>query len=197
MNSRDNYFLKLMKYIKNVYNIDKQVTHISDGRLNPTYKTSQIVSLVLAGFLLRVQSFNQLNCMIKAGEFDNIFLRKISIPRIDSVRNSLKTVSLNILRRINKNIIKKSVRNKVLDGGTINGYTVIAIDGTNLFNTQKPYCDDCIHTNKRGKIYYAHNAAVMSLIGESTNLVIDFEMVKHKNKPNDTGEGELIAARRL
>ncbi|MBN2835618.1 MAG: transposase, partial [Candidatus Delongbacteria bacterium] len=28
-------------------------------------------------------------------------------------------------------------------------------------------------------------------------MVIDFEMVKHKTEPNDTGEGELIAARRL
>ncbi len=35
------------------------------------------------------------------------------------------------------------------------------------------------------------------IIGEGTNLVIDFETVKHKTEPNDTGEGELLAARRL
>ena len=43
--------------------------HITDKRKNPTCKTSQIISLVLSGFLLRIQSFNQLNNMIKTDEF--------------------------------------------------------------------------------------------------------------------------------
>lgn len=50
--------------------------HISDKRVNPTYKTTQIISLVLTGFLLRIQSFNQQNFMIKTGEFNNIFSSK-------------------------------------------------------------------------------------------------------------------------
>jgi len=37
----------------------------------------------------------------------------------------------------------------------------------------------------------------MSLIGDGPNLVLDFEMNKHKNTPSDTGEGELAAAKRL
>jgi len=37
----------------------------------------------------------------------------------------------------------------------------------------------------------------MSLIGESVNLVIDYEMIKHRKEVNDTGEGELIAAKTL
>jgi len=66
-------FLKLRNYIKNVYHSDKQIEHITDNRLNPTYKTLQIISLVLTGFLLRIKSFNQLSYMIKTGEFDNMF----------------------------------------------------------------------------------------------------------------------------
>jgi len=30
MNLRDNYFVKLVKYIKNVYNIDNKIKHITD-----------------------------------------------------------------------------------------------------------------------------------------------------------------------
>jgi hypothetical protein len=37
----------------------------------------------------------------------------------------------------------------------------------------------------------------MSLIGDGPNLVIDYEMIKHRKEANDTGEGELIAAKRL
>jgi len=39
MNLRDNYFLKLIKYINNVYHLDKQIEYITDKRLNPTYRT--------------------------------------------------------------------------------------------------------------------------------------------------------------
>ena len=56
--------------------------HITDKRVNPKYKTSQIISLVLTGFLLRVQSFNRMNYMIKTGEFDNIVSCKNGVPRI-------------------------------------------------------------------------------------------------------------------
>jgi len=129
--------------------------------------------------------------MIKTGDFNNNALRGNQIPKIDAIRNSLKSVDINILRKVNENIIKISIRNKVLTGGTIDGLTVAAIDGTNLFNNQKPQCDDCILKRNKGKEYYSHSCAVMSLIGDGPSLVLDFEMTKHKNKPNDTGAGEL------
>lgn len=194
---RENYFIKLMKYIKNVYHMDEQIERVTDSRLNPTYKTSQIIFLVLIGFLLRIQSFNQLNFMIKAGEFENIYSKEESLPKIDAIRSSLKSANLNALQRINRTIIKRAIRNKSLAGGTIDGYTVAAIDGTNLFSTKKPLCDDCIRSNSRGNIYFAHRCTVMSLIGEGANLVIDYEIIKHRKEANDTGEGELVSAKRL
>ncbi len=186
-----------MTYMKNVYHIDRQIEQITDNRLNPTYKTSQIISLILVGFLLRIRSFNQLNFMIKAGEFNNIYARRDKVPKIDAIRSSLKSINLNMLRRINQKIVRKAVRNKVYKEGTIDGYTVATIDITNLFNIRKPSCDDCIYTKKRRKTYYAHACTVMSLIGNGANLLIDYEMIKHRKQANDTGEGELIAAKRL
>ena len=144
-----------------------------------------------------MKSFNQLNFMIKAGEFNEIYSRTGQVPQIDAIRSSLKSVKLDALRQINQRIIKMAVRNKVLGEGNIDGYTVAAIDGTNLFNIRKPSCDDCIYTNRRGKVYYAHACTVMSLISDGANLVIDYEMVKHRKEANDTGEGELISVRRL
>ena len=197
MNSRDNYFLKLIKYIKNVYHIDRQLEHINDKRLNPTYKTSQIISLVLTSFLLRIQSFNQLNCMIKSGEFNSLSSSNGKIPKIDAIRSSLKTVTLNCLRRINNSIIKKTMRNKVLNEGTIDGYNVAAIDGTRLFRTEKAHCNDCLHTSNNGKQYFYHECSVMSLIGDNTNLVIDYEMTKRKSADMKTSQSEIIASKNL
>jgi hypothetical protein len=39
---RKNYFVKLIKYMKNVYNIEHGINKLTDGRVNPKYKTSQV-----------------------------------------------------------------------------------------------------------------------------------------------------------
>ena len=48
----ENYFGKLIKYIKNVYKIDDEFRSLTDDRINPTYQTGHEVSLALFGFLL-------------------------------------------------------------------------------------------------------------------------------------------------
>ena len=197
MSLRGNYFVKLIKYIKNVYHIERQIEDVKDDRVNPTYKTPLIISLVLTGFLLRIQSFNELNCMIKSGEFDTMVSNNDGIPKIDAIRSSLKTVSLNCLRNINNSVIKKAVRNKVLDEGTIDGYTVAAIDGTRLFRTEKSHCDDCLYISNRGKQYYYHECSVMSLIGDNANLVIDYEMAKRRSSDKKTSQSEIVTSRNL
>jgi hypothetical protein len=55
---KKNYFEKLVKYINNVYKIDEGLRSLTDCRLNPTYQTGHVVSLVSFGFLLRIKSFN-------------------------------------------------------------------------------------------------------------------------------------------
>ena len=56
---RKNYFVNLMKYIKNVYNIKRGINKLSDRRKNPKYKTAQIILPLLIGFMLRIKSMNE------------------------------------------------------------------------------------------------------------------------------------------
>lgn len=137
---------------------------------------------------------NVINCYIKTGEFD--WMKK-RIPKVDAIRNSLKSINLDGLREINTSIIKKTIRNKVLAGGTIDGYIVAAIDGTKLFNTKDPHCDDCLSNTTKGKEYFSHNCSVVSLIGEGANLVIDYEMHRRNGNGKDTSESEIVASKRL
>ena len=58
---RKNYFAKLVSYMKNVYHLERGLNKLSDGRVNPTYSTGQVILPVLFGFLLRIKSFNELN----------------------------------------------------------------------------------------------------------------------------------------
>ena len=129
--------------MKNVYNIENNLNKLSDKRINRTYKTGQVVMLVLLGFLLRVKSFNELNLMIKNNEFNKLFPREMKTPKVDAIRDTLKVIDLNGLKQINQHIIKKAIYNKVFENGTIDGYTVVAIDGTKFFGSNKKSCVEC------------------------------------------------------
>ncbi|ODA40654.1 hypothetical protein DSBG_2551 [Desulfosporosinus sp. BG] len=45
-----NHLEKLLKYIQNVYNIEHGLNKLSDGRVNPTYSTGQVILPVLLIF---------------------------------------------------------------------------------------------------------------------------------------------------
>ena len=40
---RQNYFVKLVRYMKNGYHVDRVLNKLSDGRVNPTYSTGQVI----------------------------------------------------------------------------------------------------------------------------------------------------------
>lgn len=196
---RKNYFAKIVKYIKDVYNIDKLLSKIKDGRKNPSYKTGQVILPVLLGFLLRIRSFNELNNMISADEFKSILPKGMKLPKIDAIRDALKVVDISKLRDILRYGIVKARENKVFDNGTIDGYVVAAIDGTQTFNSDKKDCENCLSAFKKGKEEKRnfHSSVVLSTIGEGAKLIIDFEQYKPGEDSATKDEGELTVAKRL
>ena len=80
--------------MKTVYNIENGLNKLSDVRVNPIYKTAQVITLVLLGFLLRIKSFNELNLMIKNNEFSKLFPRGTKLPQVDAIRDTLKVMDI-------------------------------------------------------------------------------------------------------
>jgi len=184
--------------MKNVYHVDRGLNKLSDGRVNPTYSTGQVISPpVLFGFLLRIKSLNELNFMIKNHEFSKLFPRGTKLPQVDAIRDTLKVIDINGLKQINQHIVKKSVENKVFENGTIDGYTVVAIDGTKFFGSNKKSCPECLKNTKGEKTHRFHSGAVMSTVGIGPKLVIDFEMYKPGQDSASKDEGELNVGKRL
>ena len=70
---RRNYFANLVKYMKNVYNIDRLFNQLDDARVNPKYKTGQALMPLLLGLLPRIKSMNELKFMLKEYEFAKHF----------------------------------------------------------------------------------------------------------------------------
>ncbi len=196
---RKNYFAKIVKYIINVYNIDRSLNKLMDGRKNPTYKTCQVILPVLLGFILRIRSFNELNNMIATEEFKNILSRGMKLPKIDAIRDTLKVVDISKLRDTLRYGINKARENKVFDNGTIDGYVVAAIDGTQTFNSDRKNCENCLNAFKKGKeeTRNFHSSVVLSTIGEGAKLIIDFEQYKPAEDSATKDEGELTVAKRL
>ena len=109
---RQNHFVKLVRYLKNVYHVDRGLSELSDGRVNPTYSTGQVILPVLFGFLLRIKSFNELNFMIRNKEFTKLVSRGTKLPQVDAIRETLKVIDINGLNQINHHIVKSQLRIK-------------------------------------------------------------------------------------
>ena len=194
---RKNYFVKLLRYMKNVYHLERGLNKLTDGRVNPTYSTGQVIMPVLFGFLLRVRSFNELNLMIKNHEFSKLVSRGTKLPQVDAIRDTLKVIDIDGLKQINQHIVKKAVENKAFENGTIDGYTVVAIDGTKFFGSNKKSCPECLKNTKGEKTHCFHSGAVMSTVGMGPKLVIGFEMYNPGKDSASKDEGELNVGKRL
>ncbi|MCA1072495.1 transposase [Clostridium bowmanii] len=191
------YLDKLVKYMKDVYKIEKGISKLSDKRRNPIYDTGQVILPVLFGFMIRIQSFNELNNRIKSNDFKRLVSRKTKFPFIDTIRDTLKVINVKGIDDINVGIIKKSVENKVFRKGTIDGYSVAAIDGTKIFGSNKKSCKECLVTVKGKNTHYSHSAVFISTVGKKPRMVLDFELYKAGIDSPKKDEGELTVAKRL
>ena len=196
---RKNYLAKLVKYIKNVFDIEKGLNNLTDGRKNPTFKTKIVVLPVLFAFILRTRSFNELNNCIVENEFKNLLPRGCKLPKIDAIRDTLKVIDVSKIRVILKDTVRKARENKVFTNGTIDGYVVAAIDGTQTYNSDKKSCDKCLKASKKGKKEQRnfHSSVVLSTIGDRARLVLDFEPYRAGVDKAEKDEGELTTAKRL
>ncbi len=190
---RNNYFAKLVNYMKNVFSIDKGLNKLTDARVNPKYKTSQVILPLLLGLLLRIESMNELKYLLKENEFGNVIKRGTNLPQIDTIRDTLKVIYLDGLEVILTHIVKKTIKNKVFREGTIDGYMVGAVDGTKFFGSKKKSCPKCLTS----KDHFYHSGVVMSTIGEGPKLVVGFDTYKPGEDSVKKDEGELNAAKRL
>lgn len=165
---------KFCKYIKRVFKFEDIVKSQNDFRKKRNYETSIIFIIVFWAFVFRVQSFNKFEQMLKYGCFNPLFSRKIQIqiPSIDAIGRVLSKWDLEELERSFQRIINTLYLNKNFNNGTIDGYTVCAIDGTDLIHTSNKKCPNCMYMKNSEGYYYAHKSVIAMVIGREINYVI-------------------------
>jgi len=110
-----NYFAKLINYMKNVYHIENGIRKLKDGRVNPTYNTAQVIMPLLLGFMIRIESMNELKFKLQENEFAHIFSWGTRLPHIDTFRDTLKVLEIDGLKVILRHTVERAIANKVFD----------------------------------------------------------------------------------
>ena len=110
---------KFIRYIKSVFDFKDIVNKQKDSREAHRLKTGTIFTIVFLGFILRIQSFNELEQLIKEQYFEVFFPKGTAIPSIDQIRNVLAVWDLDILSNTFKHIVDKIIKNKTFEKGTI------------------------------------------------------------------------------
>jgi hypothetical protein len=193
----NNYLKKLLHYITSVYNIKEKINRLNDERLNKRISTSAIAFVVLFGFMLKVRSFNRLDNWLEYDDFRPILPKKLRLPRIDAVRDSLKVFDIKTLDNMHNGILRDTKNNKLYRNGTIDGYKVAAFDGVELFESTNKNCSKCLTREINGVTHYFHRAVVASYVGADPRIVIGAEMLTPKKDSSNKDEGELTGAKRL
>jgi hypothetical protein len=192
-----NCLKQILTYINKVYDVGEKINSLKNKNKSPV-KIATISFIVLFGFMLQIRSFNRLERMLKKNKFKKVLPKKTKMPYIDAVRRSLSDFDLDWLKDFHSHIVKTTIENKVFRNGTIDGLKVVAIDGTELFESTKKCCDKCLTRNdKNGTKHYFHTSIVCATVGSDPHIIIGQEMLEPKKDSPDKNEGEITGAKRL
>ncbi|MFO7952116.1 MAG: hypothetical protein R6U91_04850, partial [Bacillota bacterium] len=188
---------QLFKYINKVYGIFQSFTAISDGRVNPSIPLASILKVLFCAMVLKVHSFNLIESYLREGCF-NKFLGSAEVGlSADTLGYALARTTLRQFIEINDSVIKKARYGKVYQGGTIDGFKVTALDGSEVFRTKcgSWSCEKCRITeitkeDGSKEAQYHEDIVGACYVGRHPNLVLGLERVGR-------GEGEITAAHRL
>jgi len=183
---------QLFDYSAKVFGLDEFLARYKDSRVNPEHRPGAIIALLSCAITARVGSLYGIERMGKGGELDRVMhVRKK--PSADALAYALQKADVERLEAYNAEIIQKARRNKVHSNGTLHGWRVCAVDGTDIYSTQRP-CRKAREWSVRelsnGKKERFERAVAISYVGAQPRLLIAMERVL-------PGEGEVSAAMRV
>ena len=155
------------------------------------YKMRVIFLVRLLGLICEIKSMNELSREFNTEEaianIANICgLELDEIPHHDTINDVFEKVEVAEIEKINKILITKMIRNKMLDKFRIRDrYFHIVIDGTGLATSRKKYNENCLvknKTDKNGNKYQEYSTYVLEAKIVVGNMVFSIgrEFVENK-----------------
>lgn len=189
--------LQFMNYVSKVYGLVQQLNSVKDGRVHPQVPLKQILATIILSIVVNAHSFNLMESLLKRQYFNKVLGKKEVKGSADTFGYALERADVNQLKKINYHLIRTARYGKVFQGGTIDGFTVAAVDGTEVLRTKSEHwrCEKCrktVRTKDDGttQIDYHENLVGAAYVGRPPNLILGLERIL-------PGEGEQTAALRL
>lgn len=170
------------------------------------YKMRVIFLVRLLGLMSEIKSMNEISREFNTEEaIKNI--AKISgveleeIPHHDTINDVFEKVEVTEIEKINKYIINRLIRSKILDKFKIRDkYYHIVIDGTGLATSRKKYNENCLirnKTDKNGKKYEEYSTYVLEakLVAGEMVFSIGTEFVENKEEIEKMSKSESDKAK--
>ncbi|NMD41978.1 MAG: hypothetical protein GYA86_01550, partial [Firmicutes bacterium] len=107
-----------------------------------------ILLIIIFSIAAKVHSFNIMESLLRQGYLRKLLKKKKPKGSADTFGHALARMDHAQFEKYNYGIIRTSRYNKVFQGGTIDGFTVVALDGTEAFRTQSVNwsCEKCRRT---------------------------------------------------
>ena len=202
---------QFLKYGRKVYDVLPRLARVRDGRRRPQVSTADVIRALFFTAVLRLPSLNALEGELKRTPWQRLLGGKAEPGHksfsADTVARVLDSLQLDPLRQILHALIHQTERKKVFRDGPLGAQRRVALDGWEPFSSYDRHCTDCLtRTVLRGEhrvLQYYHQFVVALLLGETAELVLDFEplrtadMRRQNGESTDRHDGEQTAALRL
>ncbi len=183
-----------LRYTLKVYGLREIIQGYTDRRRHPQIAPAQIFLSVFWLWVFRWCSLQQLERRMVEDPWRQAQLLPGRMGSVDTISYGLKRAALGPLRRGLQAVVQRAHRAKVWSPGTVGPWTVVTVDGTELWATRRRHCSECqervVGPRDAGVREYFHRAVFCQVLGRPPRMLLDVE-------PQLPGEGERDAARRL
>jgi len=114
-----------------------------------------------------------------------------TLPVWGTLSYYLRGVGSEPLGQLRTQMIRRLIRNKVLDGDRLFGAFVVAVDGTGHVSFRRRHCDHCLIQTHGGHTYYYHNVLEAKLVtssGLALSMGSEFIDNRHDDGPSEAGQ---------
>lgn len=172
---------KLFNYGNSIYQLKERFNSLRRKNKNAKIKASTAAKIIAIGILCQNRSINEMEETINSvGSLKNIYVPREKEAKTHGLRDALIDTDYKQIRQINSEMLQTVKENKLFRKDTIDGLSVVAVDGVDEFETKKKIegLPERKHTDGNISRYYKC-LGVMHL-GEQTEYMIRLEELKAK-----------------
>lgn len=174
-----NNFKNILTYANSVYQIFKQINSFERKNLKTDIKAPTAIKSIFVGVMCQNSSINEImETTHEVETFKKIYSPKEKIPKTHGLRDCLIDTPYQQMRQVNKNFIQTLKDNKVFRKNDIDGLGVLAIDATEVFETNKYIKGLPERNHKDGRKSCYHKTFGIMQIGEKNQIMIRMEELK-------------------